>query len=469
MKNVFKRIGAAAALVAAATSGLAQTEPTALDEWMLIDDGSYRYEAVSAQKIDGVKVYQIHMVSQQWLDPSRVDRVEWEHWMTVCVPEVIKDDTGLIFIGGGRNRDETPSNRNDEMIRIAGETGAVAAELGQVPNQPLVFEGKSGPLTEDALIAYAWNKYLQTGDATWLPRLPMTKSAVKAMDTVTSFILSESSGRHEVKNFIVAGGSKRGWTTWTTGVVDKRVIGIVPIVIDVLNVIPSMEHHWEAYGFYAPALEDYERSSIMQWRESREFQSLLSVVEPYSYRHRLTLPKLILNASGDEFFVPDSWRFYWKDLIGDKYIRYVPNADHSLRDTDAINTLVAFFHAVSNDVTIPTIQWDTVEGGQVRAELSAKPAKALLWTATNPEARDFRVESLGKVWKSTPIEPVEDLVYISAVSEPSSGWTAFLLEFTFDIPGSPAPLKLSTGTHVVPDFLPFDFDTGEPRPRPADF
>jgi len=66
-------------------------------------------------------------------------------------------------------------------------------------------------------------------------RLPMTKSAVRAMDTVTAFLGSSrevtSGGR-----FVVAGGSKRGWTTWTTAAVDKRVVGIIPIVIDVLNI-----------------------------------------------------------------------------------------------------------------------------------------------------------------------------------------------------------------------------------------
>ena len=30
--------------------------------------------------------------------------------------------------------------------------------------------------------------------------------------------------------------AQRGWTTWTTGIVDKRVIGMVPIVEDLLNI-----------------------------------------------------------------------------------------------------------------------------------------------------------------------------------------------------------------------------------------
>ena len=44
----------------------------------------------------------------------------------------------------------------------------------------------------------------------------MTKSAVRAMDTVTSVVLSTSGNALTVDKFVVAGGSKRGWTTWTT-------------------------------------------------------------------------------------------------------------------------------------------------------------------------------------------------------------------------------------------------------------
>ena len=33
----------------------------------------------------------------------------------------------------------------------------------------------------------------------------------------------------EVSKFVVAGASKRGWTTWTTGAVDPRVVGIEPV------------------------------------------------------------------------------------------------------------------------------------------------------------------------------------------------------------------------------------------------
>ena len=36
--------------------------------------------------------------------------------------------------------------------------------------------------SEDAIIAYTWDKYMRTGDERWPLRLPMTKSAVRGMD-----------------------------------------------------------------------------------------------------------------------------------------------------------------------------------------------------------------------------------------------------------------------------------------------
>src|SRR4030095_11776051 len=109
-------------------------------------------------------------------------------------------------------------------------------ELRMVPNQPLTFVGDGKPRTEDSFIAYTWDQFLKTGDAKWPARLPMTKSAVRAMDTITAFCASDKGGKVKVDRFVVAGGSKRGWTTWTTAAVDDWVVAIVPIVIDTLNV-----------------------------------------------------------------------------------------------------------------------------------------------------------------------------------------------------------------------------------------
>jgi len=37
-----------------------------------------------------------------------------------------------------------------------------------------------------------------------------------------------------------------------------------------------------------------------------------------------------MNSTGDQFFLPDNSQFYFQDLPGEKYLRYVPNTDHSM-------------------------------------------------------------------------------------------------------------------------------------------
>jgi len=114
-------------------------------------------------------------------------------------------------------------------------TRSVIAELRMVPNQPLTFLGETQQRSEDAIIAYSWDKYLRTGDEAWPLRLPMTKSVVRAMDTVTAFCRSAAGGGIDVDRFVVGGASKRGWTAWTAAAVDRRVVAVAPVVIDLLT------------------------------------------------------------------------------------------------------------------------------------------------------------------------------------------------------------------------------------------
>jgi len=198
---------------------------TALDRYVAAPDASYSYALVNTLKYPGLTAYQLDMVSQTWRTAAEVDRPVWHHWLTIYKPDQVTTTTALLFIDGGSNSSSPPAPDPATLAEAAG-AGSVFADLGQVPNEPLLFAGESTPRTEDAIIAYTWNKFLNGGDDYWPARLPMTKAAVRAMDTVTAFLGSLSSGAVTVKNFVVAGGSKRGWTTWSTAIVDPRVIAV---------------------------------------------------------------------------------------------------------------------------------------------------------------------------------------------------------------------------------------------------
>lgn len=444
----------------------AADELTALDRYVAKADTNFAFRVVSTTKAPGGTVFVLELTSQAWLTPAEVDRSVWKHSLVITRPDEVTSQCALLFIGGGGNDKPAPKGPDGNVARLALDTKSVVAELRNIPNQPVVFFNDGQKRVEDDLIAYTWDKYLRTGDERWPARLPMTKGAVRAMDAVTAFCASEEGGKLTVDRFVVAGGSKRGWTTWTTAAVDHRVVGIVPIVIDVLNMEASMQHHYAAYGFFSPAVGDYVRHDIMNWIGTPEFRALERIEEPYQYRKRFVMPKLVLNAAGDQFFLPDSSRYYYDDLPGPKYLRYVPNADHSLKGSDAWESLQAFYTALETGKPLPTVRWKLLPDGTTRAETLDTPVEVKVWQATNPGARDFRLETLGPKWTSTPLAGTKG-VYNGSVAKPAEGWTAFMIEFTFSGYGSTA-LKLTTPIRVLPDTTKYHFEPMVPdKSRPS--
>ncbi len=423
-------------------------QQTPLDIYVATDDPAYSWTENSAFAGDGWTAHVLDMTSQSWVTPQPADRTEWRHWLVVYQPNEVKSDVGLLFISGGANDDKAPAKPNDNLVKMATTTGTVTAELRMVPNQPLSYEDDSfGPRKEDEIISYDWRHFLDEGDPIWLTRLPMTKAAVRAMDTITAF-------DQRVQRFYVMGASKRGWTTWTTAAADHRVIGISPIVIDLLNLKPSFIHHYRAYGSWAPAVGDYYREGVMDRMETAEFKRLIDIVDPYSYRDRYTLPKFIVNAAGDQFFLPDSSQFYFDDLPGEKYLRYIPNTDHSLRGTDAFDSLTAFYHAVLNGDARPRFDWRFEADGSIGVTVDDKPTAVKLWQAHNPRDRDFRLEAVGPIYQSTDLTPDADGSYTARVEPPASGFTAYFIELIFPS-GLAQPFKFTTGVRVTPDKYPY--------------
>jgi PhoPQ-activated pathogenicity-related protein len=331
-----------------------------------------------------------------------------------------------------------------------------------VPNQPLSFsDSKDKARSEDDLIAYSRVKQIATGDDTWLVRLAMVKSGVRALDAIQEFLKSAEGGGLRVDQFVVSGGSKRGWTTWLVGVVDKRVIAIMPTVIDALNSQLITRHHFEAYGFFSTALNDYVNHKIFPDKiGTPEYKHILDIEDPYNYRNRerLRIPKYLVNASGDQFFLPDNSQFYFPELQGEKYLRYVPNVKHNLAGSDARDSLLAFYQAVLKGTPRPRFSWKKEKDGSLVVTVKDKPREVNLWQATNPKARDFRVDTIGNAYKSSPLKEEKPGVYVGRVSKPAEGFTAYFVELVYDS-GGKHPFKFTTDVVVSPDVLPFTFPT----------
>ena len=81
---------------------------------------------------------------------------------------------------------------------------------------------------------------------------------------------------------------------------------------------------------------------------------------------------------------------------------------------------------------------------------------ARLWRATNPDARDFRLGTIGEAWRATTLAPVGPGTYAVSVPPPPTGWTAYFVELVYPSPRPGICQVYSTRVFVTPDVRPFE-------------
>ena len=434
------------------------TRATALDAYVNKPDPAYRWSVAKVIPGPGYTTYVLDLKSQTWRGAGAVDHPVWNHWLIVVKPDRVVSDRAFLYIDGGSINDAAPNAPSSRMVKVATDTNTVAAELHMVPNQPLKFPDYPNKARgEDDLIAYSRIKFIETKDPEWLVRLAMVKSGVKAIDAVTEFAASEQGGKLKLKKWVVSGGSKRGWTAWLVAAVDKRVMGVIPIVIDALNSEEVTRHGFEAYGQFSSSLNDYVNHGIFPHLiGTPEYQSVLAIEDPYNYRDRpnMRMPKYLINASGDQFFVPDNSQYYFSDLREEKRIRYVPNARHNLGETDAQDSMVAYYQAVITGHKRPRYTWRKAPDGTLTVRPIDKPTEVNVWQATNPNARDFRKDVIGNAYHKTKLTPQPNGDYVVRSADPAKGYTAFFVELTYDW-GFKYPFKFTSEVSIIPTAMPY--------------
>ena len=373
-------------------------------------------------------VYSLKLTSQEWKG------IVWRHNLQVFVPsELIYPSSMLLVVNGGSNNSQPDKEDMELGLKLANLSGSACAMLSQVPNQPL-YDGKR----EDDLIAHTFEKYLELGDATWLLLLPMVNSAIKAMDTAQIFM--DQTLQITVKDFVITGASKRGWTSWLTAAVDPRIKATMPIVIDTLNIPDQMEYQLEVWGNYSEEIGDYTIRGIQDHLGTEVGQNLISIIDPYSYREQLTMPKLSVIGTNDNYWVLDALNLYWDGLPVPKYVLYVPNSGHSLEDRERmISGLTGFYRFVVSDRDLPSITWKHSQENdrlQLHYESDQKPVDARLWFAASVN-RDFR----DATWLSVPARLLDSGGFFGELILSSTHYVAVLGELTFMIDGQPCPLS----------------------------
>ena len=402
------------------------TPETALESYLKLEDNAYSWELKDTYELENVTAYDLLLTSQKWREHT------WKHQMTILVPKEVAYDGGLLFITGGSLKDGTPkwtskedSDKTKPFAHIAQNNKAIVSIIRQVPMQPLY----DGDLVEDQLISFTLHNYKNDKDLTWPLLFPMVKSAVRGMDAIQEF--SKEKLQKEITRFTVAGASKRGWTTWLTGASDKRVEAIGPMVIDVLNMPVSLDYQLTAWKEYSIQIQDYTDLEIPQTVSTPEGNALTQMIDPYSYRDKLTMPKIIFIGTNDEYWPVDAVKNYIKDIPGENYIHYTPNAGHNLDGGEsALKALSGFWsqtlakkpysnlvYKLDSDTSSATLSVDSDADNLI---------SAYLWSADSDD-RDFRDE----LWDSNPLKLSKDGDVKEKITFPKKGYKAFYIDMEY--------------------------------------
>lgn len=384
------------------------------------------YWFMSNQLYGDVEVNRYQMISQMWSPDDLVSPVKWQEDVAIAIPDNPLPQRAVIAV----------DISEDILIRVARATHTVVISLQTIPSRNLTYGNDKTALIEDDSIARSWR--LTMDDPATRQTLPLHVPMAAAISQTIRMAKKELT-KENINKFIVTGASKRGWATWLTAISDPDVEAIVPIVADVLNTQEVMQHMYHTYGGNWPiAFGPYYQQGIDEVAMTQGFANLMKIEDPLqylgtSYQSRLAIPKYIVNASGDDFFMPDNTRFYYNKLPGEKSLRVAPNTGHNGILAFTQQSLISFINRLQNKMPLPYLT-SQIEGKDKTQQLditfSEPPVKVVRWTAVNPVARDFRF-ACGINYTATPLASPDNGNLSIPLTESSPGWEATFVEATF--------------------------------------
>ena len=149
------------------------------------------------------------------------------------------------------------------------------------------------------------------------------------------------------------------------------------MVIVMLNLGMQGPNQLKVWGQYSEQIHDYVDRGLMETVATPAGTNLWKMVDPFSFRARLTKPKLLINGTNDRYWTLDALDLYWTELQGPKYLIELPNAGHDLKVNRewATTGLGAFFHHVITNRPMPQLTWGLAKGagGESTLTIRAEP------------------------------------------------------------------------------------------------
>jgi len=462
-----------------------------LSRYVALADKAYSWKD-TGEKLQGVDKetavswtgHVLSLTSLVWRTPGDDEDIVWTHKLVIVVPanrNTTTADWCNLWIGGD----------GDEMEHatfLAAHTGALTAALFDVvsPTNPVslsqavatelnVSKKDVTNMGPDFLKSLGWQMFLRNPNRPdWLVELPILKAVVRAIDTVVAFTNeSQVLSGGPVKRFGVAGISKRGIAAYMVGALDKRVKAIAPV-----------DHPTNYRSNYQQQLASYGTGETTAWAmagfyvrfklfaNDEEHDKLFSIVDPYYWTDRLTVPKFNVQRTGDKFFILGNTDNWYPQLPQEKHYRMIPGQSHAQHDISATSyagNTAAFFENVMLGEAVPVIDWDVDRAAgtiTVHQVSDHKPVSVTLWHAQSWDnrTRDFTNGFLIKVlpWTSSEVsanatQAPDGRTWKVSVAAPTDGrWTASFLSLEYKgLNPHSGIVSLSSEVLVLPNTYPF--------------
>jgi len=171
--------------------------------------------------------------------------------------------------------------------------------------------------------------------------------------------------------------------------------------------------------------------------------------------------------------MPDAAQYYWSDLTNPKFLRVVPNAEHSLAG-HIINVLggieqVYLLLLNNQENLLPTYSWEISSDGTTVSLTTMNIdniVEARAWFSKNNTARDWRLLTCPQIscvnpafFDSQVLTPVSPGVYTYTLElPPESYYSAFFIEVSYDFGFNVRERKqmqITSDLSIIPKTYPY--------------
>jgi PhoPQ-activated pathogenicity-related protein len=403
------------------------------------------------------------------------------------------NEDAIYWIDGHDNDDPRP-NGTDAGIPfsclMSNQTQAAVALFRMVPNQPIVYvhDENQEPVYDSKNIAMTWRWALDNNNEQpeRVIQYPMVKAAMKGLD-VFHDVLQTEYPESDIDEFTVGGGETQGMIAWLLACTDPRVKFLIPLSSSLVNIVENLHTHHQTLGGWSWVLREFWDLNIFAELDTPLFDEMMDPIDPYNYLPRLTMPKLIMAASGDVMFLPDDSHVYYNDLPEPKYKMIVQNAAnlYLFNWRKIYGTIVVMFFLMNEPggvANLPSLtftqDWNEAERlGIQTMDIDPLPDRVTAWWADTPDEqfRDFRtvdLEGLTDVrWHrwwvqgNGTLEQIDENTF--QYTEPESDeapYKGMMIHAIWHIPRYEAlnvTLTLTTEVHIIPDTYPIPPCVGE--------